>query len=121
MSKELLQQALDSLKDFASGWAYIRDSHGDLYGVGWDRAQEKGRKAIDALQATIAQPDSTGVSYADFKESVVLMLAAVGYTEAYARQWPKEKVSITFKRWFDEQIENAKTIAQPVPTKKAPE
>jgi len=60
-----------------------------------------------------AQPVQPAVSDFDFRESVGLMLAAVGYTEDYARQWPKEKVSITFKRWFNEQIENAKN-AQPV-------
>ena len=34
-------------KDMRSGWEYIRDTHGDLYGVGWDRAQD----AIDAALA----------------------------------------------------------------------
>ena len=55
MNKEILNQALDALRDFASGWTYIRESYGDLYGVGWDRAQEKGNKAICAIQDTISQ------------------------------------------------------------------
>ena len=42
--------------------------------------------------------------HSDFVETAGLMLEAVGYTEDYARQWPKEKASITFKRWFDEQL-----------------
>lgn len=54
----------------------------------------------------------------DFKESVGLMLAAIGYTESYARQWPKEKVSVTFKRWFDDQIAQASTATDDVLVKK---
>jgi hypothetical protein len=38
----------EALTDMLSGWRYIRETHGDLYGVGWDRAQEK---AIAALAA----------------------------------------------------------------------
>ncbi len=37
---------LDALKDMHSGWKYIRETHGDLYGVGWDRSQEKAEAAI---------------------------------------------------------------------------
>jgi hypothetical protein len=37
---------LEALRDMLSGWKYIRESHGDLYGVGWDRAQEKAVSAI---------------------------------------------------------------------------
>jgi len=36
----------DALKDMLAGWQYIRQQHGDLYGVGWDRAEQK---AIAAL------------------------------------------------------------------------
>ena len=35
-----------ALIDLLAGWRYIRQSHGDLYGVGWDRAQEKAEKAL---------------------------------------------------------------------------
>jgi hypothetical protein len=37
---------LEALEDMLSGWKYIRSSHGDLYGVGWDRAQDKAIAAI---------------------------------------------------------------------------
>lgn len=37
---------LEALQDMLSGWKYIRETHGDLYGVGWDRAQEKAEAAI---------------------------------------------------------------------------
>ena len=67
------------------------------------------------LANPVAQPVQPPIE-SDFKESVWLMLSSIGYTEDYALQWPKEKVSITFKRWFDEQIENAK-LAQPVQPK----
>lgn len=70
-----------------------------------------GRTSLRVAQPVQPTPD------ADFKESVALMLAAVGYTETYARQWPNEKVSVTFKRWFDEQIENAKTAQPEQPSK----
>ena len=38
---------LEALQDMLSGWKYIRDQHGDLYGVGWDRAQDKANTAIN--------------------------------------------------------------------------
>jgi hypothetical protein len=37
---------LAALKDMHAGWLYIRSTHGDLYGVGWDRAQGKAEAAI---------------------------------------------------------------------------
>lgn len=37
---------LAALEDMLSGWKYIRESHGDLYGVGWDRAQDNAEAAI---------------------------------------------------------------------------
>ncbi|HCQ7755494.1 hypothetical protein [Citrobacter sp. 50677481] len=37
---------LEALQDMLSGWKYIREQHGDLYGVGWDRAQDKAKAAI---------------------------------------------------------------------------
>lgn len=43
---EVNQELLAALKDMNSGWKYIRHSHGDLYGVGWDRAQGKADAAI---------------------------------------------------------------------------
>ena len=47
-----LQKVVDiqkkALEDMLSGWRYIRQSHGDLYGVGWDRAQDKAEAALAA-------------------------------------------------------------------------
>jgi hypothetical protein len=61
------------------------------------------------------QPQPAGVPQAgahqDLADTIAAMLAAVGYTEEYARQWPKEKASVTFKRWFDEQIAAARGVA----------
>ena len=37
---------LAALEDMYSGWLYIRKMHGDLYGVGWDRSQEKAEAAL---------------------------------------------------------------------------
>lgn len=39
---------LDAAKDALAGWRYIRQQHGDLYGVGWDRVEA-------ALTAAIAK------------------------------------------------------------------
>lgn len=46
-----LEQAREALKDMLSGWKYIRETHGDLYGVGWDRAQDKVERALAALDS----------------------------------------------------------------------
>lgn len=35
-----------ALEDLLSGWRYIRESYGDLYGVGWNRAQRKAEQAL---------------------------------------------------------------------------
>ena len=44
-----------ALEDMLSGWKYIRQSHGDLYGVGWDRAQDKAEAALAKAYAA-SQP-----------------------------------------------------------------
>lgn len=36
----------DALEDMLAGWRYIRQHHGDLYGVGWDRAQTAAEAAL---------------------------------------------------------------------------
>ena len=41
----------DALADALAGFRYIRQSHGDLYGVGWDR--------IEAYRALLAK-DASG-------------------------------------------------------------
>ena len=38
---ELTDEVKDALMDALLGWKYIRECHGDLYGVGWDRVQDK--------------------------------------------------------------------------------
>ena len=45
-----------AVADLLCGWRYIRQSHGDLYGVGWDRAQEKAEKAL-GIAAEAPVPD----------------------------------------------------------------
>jgi hypothetical protein len=39
-------ELLAALQDMLGGWRYIRQFHGDLYGVGWDRAQQAAEAAI---------------------------------------------------------------------------
>jgi hypothetical protein len=55
--RKAAQAALEALTDMNSGWKYIRSTHGDLYGVGWDRADAKANDAIEALRAALAQPE----------------------------------------------------------------
>lgn len=45
---EVIAELLEALKDMLSGWRYIRQdpAHRNIYGVGWDRAQEKAEAAI---------------------------------------------------------------------------
>lgn len=53
---EALKLAEEALTDLMSGWKYIRQSQGDLYGVGWDRAQDKGEVALTAIREAMEQP-----------------------------------------------------------------
>jgi hypothetical protein len=58
--RQAAEMALEALEDMNCGWKYIRESHGDLYGVGWDRAQGKADDAIKALRQALDQlPDTT--------------------------------------------------------------
>lgn len=45
-AKPLIDELREALRDMLSGWIYIRQMHGDLYGVGWDRAQGKAEAAM---------------------------------------------------------------------------
>lgn len=49
--KELTDEVKDALMDALSGWKYIRECHGDLYGVGWDRVQDKLEAILRKAQA----------------------------------------------------------------------
>lgn len=41
------RQLEDALLDARSGLRYVRESHGNIYGVGFDRVEEKSAKALD--------------------------------------------------------------------------
>ena len=41
------RQLEDALKDAISGLRYIRQVHGDLYGVGFDRVEDKANLALN--------------------------------------------------------------------------
>jgi hypothetical protein len=49
------EQWKDLATDAVSGLAYIREVHGDLYGVGWDRVFTK-KAAIDKAMAEERKP-----------------------------------------------------------------
>jgi len=44
------QQLLEALKDARSALRYIRETHGELYGVGFDRVESSSTAAIAAAQ-----------------------------------------------------------------------
>ena len=46
MAKREIKRLRAALQDALSGWRYIRETHGDLYGVGWDRVQRKAEAAL---------------------------------------------------------------------------
>ena len=57
---KVLEQAIGALADILGGWRYIRQFHGDLYGVhgdlygvGWDRCEKSASIAIAALRAEV--------------------------------------------------------------------
>lgn len=60
-----LDLIINALDDMLSGWKYIRESHGDLYGVGWDRAESK---AVEALAAAreLREMEPVGMRYNNF-------------------------------------------------------
>ena len=41
------RQLEDALLDARSGMRYIKETHGNLYGVGFDRVEEKATTALD--------------------------------------------------------------------------
>lgn len=46
----VIEQARVALEDMNNGWKYIRRAHGDLYGVGWDRAEGKADAALRKIE-----------------------------------------------------------------------
>ena len=52
VSREEVERLRNAALDALAGWRYIRQHHGDLYGVGWDRVE-------DALTAALS-PTATG-------------------------------------------------------------
>ena len=43
---EEVERLREAAGDMLSGWRYIRSTHGDLPGVGWDRAESKVTAAL---------------------------------------------------------------------------
>jgi hypothetical protein len=48
---EDVQSLIDALKDCEGGLKYIREVHGELYGVGFDRALNAAREALEKFNA----------------------------------------------------------------------
>lgn len=46
-------ELLEALEDMLNGWRYIREMYGDLYGVGWDRAESKSVAAVAKAKGEI--------------------------------------------------------------------
>ncbi len=45
--QEEIERLREALKDMLNGWRYIRETYGDFYGVGWDRAEQKALYALE--------------------------------------------------------------------------
>ena len=43
-----VERLREALKDMLNGWRYIRETYGDLAGVGWDRAEQKARNELES-------------------------------------------------------------------------
>lgn len=37
----------EAMTDMLGGWRYIRETYGDLAGVGWDRVESKAQEALE--------------------------------------------------------------------------
>lgn len=42
-----IERMREAMTDMLSGWRYIRETYGDLAGVGWDRVEQKARNALE--------------------------------------------------------------------------
>lgn len=72
---ETTKKLVEALEDILSGWKYIRQVHGDLYGVGWDRAQIKSEQALSDYRAEQDKPKNELV---ELDENKVLNLLSNG-------------------------------------------
>jgi len=41
-----IERLREALRDMLAGWRYIRQTHGELYGVGWDRCEQSASAAL---------------------------------------------------------------------------
>jgi hypothetical protein len=91
---EALKLAFEALKDMNCGWKYIRESHGDLYGVGWDRAQQKADDAIAALRQALEQPVSFYV-YEWVNQSDGIVFRSFRHDEHHMGREPDRTIAFT--------------------------
>ena len=52
--EKAIPAVVEAFRDMLSGWHYIRQHHGDLYGVGWDRAETKASAALALVKPPYA-------------------------------------------------------------------
>ena len=55
-ARELVRAAADAL----AGWRYIREHHGDLYGVGWERVQRGLTSALAKARSDLSRNSPSG-------------------------------------------------------------
>jgi hypothetical protein len=53
--KALAGELAEALLDMRGGWRYIREMHGDLYGVGWDRCEESATAALAKYDCSLKE------------------------------------------------------------------
>lgn len=109
----------EALRDMLAGWRYIRETYGDLYGVGWDRAEDKARAAL--ASAPVADERECGNGDCGWRGTTGRMCGSVGplcpecgeTTEAIAPVAGESKLPwhVPVQHWTDE--EKAKLDAAP--------
>jgi len=72
----------EALLDMASGWRYIRQHHGDLPGVGWERCEASATAAL-ALQPSDAAK-AVQVLVAESRAAIAALVAALAPFEGGA-------------------------------------
>lgn len=75
----LREAAIDAL----AGWKYIRSVHGDLYGVGWDRVQDK-------LAAALASHPAAGDGEGEHKDTLAFVQGWMMSGDHEADQWHRD-------------------------------
>jgi hypothetical protein len=101
-----VQQLVDALRDVIQS--------NERWGLTLRRVEAvaAAQAATDSGTALIEQMKRDDDKAQDLRDTIRAVFDAVGYPTEYALQHRKEKVSVTFKRWFDEQMRQREAAPQ---------